>query len=167
MRKFLVGFVMSAVLLLGLAVPSSAQVILNNTTLSAAMNATQTTASLTSTSTVVAGQYIVVAGTPPEAMIVVTVPTSGPVTVRRGQGGTRATAHSSATRVFTGSPARFKTVAPDTSGPCQRNQQGFLPWIDLSTGIIWSCSSATPTVAGTWRGAIPTELFYSSTGIIN
>src|SRR3990167_1239279 len=87
--------------------PASAQTILNNTTLAAAVNATSTTISLTSASNVTVGDLIVIPGIPLEAMRVTAL--SGAIaTVVRGLAPSAAHAHDSGVRVFTGVGSRFQ-----------------------------------------------------------
>lgn len=87
--------------------------ILNSTTLSEALTASQEKFTVGSTTNITAGTSMgVIQGTAGlEAIFFDAVPVSGTVEVQRGHAGTKALAHPSGSRVFIGDPDAFKTVA--------------------------------------------------------
>lgn len=152
-----------AFLLIGLAllaVPVTAQTLLNNTTISAAVVKGQRTIPLTSAANVAVNDLIVFPGVKPEAARIVAI--NGTVmTVIRGVSGTADADHASSSRVFTGPEQRFQRVDPDTGGACTRANIQYLPWVNLQNGMVWTCNGGvTPN---TWYGGMPTVFAYSST----
>ena len=151
--------------LLVLAVPVSAQTILNNTTLAAAVNSTQTTITVASASTLAVGQIIFVPGLVPESMRITSI-SGTTIGVIRGSDGTRAVAHSNSARVFTGPGERFYARDPDDAGGvCTPANQPYMPWINLQTGYIWTCAAWAPlTVSSTWVVTQVTPVTFNSIG---
>jgi len=141
------------------AVPVSAQTILNNTTLAAAVDGSSQTVRLTSASNVSVGDLIVIPGIPPEAMMINAL-SGTTATVTRGYRGF-ARPHSSAVVVYTGPGSRFQSNPPDTGASCTRSQIQFLPWIDINSGIAWTCVGSSSS----WRGAVLTVINYASSSL--
>lgn len=125
-----------AMLLAGLAT-AFAQVTLNTTTNTAAINATQTLFPLTSVSniTVKDGLFI-----DREFMRVNAIDTVAlTVTVTRGQQGTSARTHTTGAPVYTGPYGRF--YLKEVVGSCTASAEEFLPHIVLPSGNVYQCSS--------------------------
>lgn len=143
--------------LLWLAVPASAQTLIDNTTLSAAISTpnastpqpatTVSIASVTCTGCTFGRETVLYVDL--EVMQVTAGYTSGTtgIPVTRGAMGTRAAAHANASVVFVGPPARFHQSAgfPNGGDPpaglCvpTSDYQGFRPWVNVSTGGVWVC----------------------------
>ncbi len=146
--------------LLLVASSASAQTIINNGTITAAMTNSQTFALVSSITSIAANDVFYVDN---EVMVVSVTPTSGTlrITVRRGAGdgkGGIAQAHASGNVFFSGPQGqRWKEVDPDFGSACIRGQQLFLPWFNITTGVEWSCgflgNSATASL--TWRAYNP------------
>lgn len=116
------------------ALPASAQTALNETTLSAAVTATQNFVTVASATGIADGVGIYVDR---EYMTVAASWTSGttiPV-VRSGA----ATAHASGVPVFIAPALAFTNT--DRSGSCTAANERYLPQINVSNGNIWDCSS--------------------------
>jgi len=144
---------------LWMVTPSAAQVILNYTTLSAAMTATATTLTLTSASAVgtatvgapAVGNMLYVEH---EAMVITAI-TGTRVTVNRGQSGTFAAAHATSAQVFTGPGSAFRQADPPLQA-CTTATMGVRPWINVINGNIWQC------VSSKWQGTNIMNLTYNS-----
>lgn len=165
---------LALMLVAGFAAPSSAQLLINETTLSAAIttsgqNPIQLTA-VTCTSCTFGPDTVVY--TDREAMRVTGQYAAGSgslvVFVRRGTDGTLAAPHANAAITWVGPANRFHIVTPgtlangDPAGPCgflptPRANQPFLPWINVLTGNVWNCDGT-----GTWIGTNPIKLTYNS-----
>lgn len=179
MKKTLFAFI-CALLIGGTA---QAQTILNSTTLNGAVTQNQTTVTLTSVTVnilngaaafspaIAVGQELVVADAGGlEAMIINAI--NGTVlTVQRGVGNTRQMAHATGGVVFVGASNSFYSGPPGSGSgtapgsACTRSQLRFLPWVDLTAGLIWSCGSqGTPTTASTWSAVNPMPITFNSTG---
>lgn len=155
-----------AVLLAFVSVPAFAQTATNRTSLAAAVaNGTTTTLTLTSTSGVTTPSATQNVGlfVDGEFMRVIAIPTSGVVTVLRGQSGTIAQAHPSGTQVWTGPMGPNNTpffnagnwgagpnvaAAVRGNGSCTSTNVQYLPQIDVQFGILYDCDATS----GTWRG---------------
>jgi hypothetical protein len=84
--------------------------ILNTSTLSEAVSKDANEFTVTSTTNVAVGNWLLIQGTGGlEAVRVQEIPVSGRVKVLRGQGGTRARAHQNGTRFFIGDPDDFQS----------------------------------------------------------
>lgn len=121
-----------------------AQQTIDNTTLSAAMSDTARTLTLAATTctTCTFGPDILIY-VDQEAMRVTGQYVSGStVPVTRGTDGTRAKVgnHASGAVVLYGPADRFKAVDP-TPGACTRSSQQWLPWMNISNGLSWSCDN--------------------------
>lgn len=151
-------------LLIGVALvaaPAQAQTILNTTTLSAAIDATQTTFVVGSTSNITVastanatGLFLPQTG---EYMSVLAVPQSGTVQVRRGVAPTRPfAAPTSATVIIVTSPRAL--VNYDPYGACTRGSglAAFSPLLNLTSGTVWVCRSSL------WQGTHTTLETYNS-----
>lgn len=142
--------------LLLLAAPLSAQTLLNNTTLSAGVTASQTSIAVASSTGLAAGSLIYVPGLNPEGMLITSV--SGSIAqVIRGYLG-QARPHASSTRVFVDVPQAFKPGPPDITNSCTRTAIDYQPWIDQKSGIVYSCNGEGTNTTGAWYagfGAMP------------
>lgn len=161
-------------LLCGFAAPSSAQLLINETTLSSGIT--------TSGQNVIALTAVTCTGCTfgPDTLIYVEREAmrvtgqysagSGTLTVqvRRGSDGTLAAPHANAAIVWYGPANRFHIVTPgsgangDPAGACgflptPRANQPFLPWINVLTGNVWNCDGT-----GTWIGTNPLKLTFNS-----
>lgn len=163
MMNLLRRFTLTLLTLSLFALPAQAQTLLTNTTLNGAINATTTTVTLTASSTLAVGDVIFVPGINPEGMTVTVARSAATVfQVTRGTYG-QSRAHASGTRVFVNPPNRYRAGPPDTSAACNRLTITYLPWVDLNTGISWSCNGNPVTGgAGTWYGGSMTVLAYNS-----
>lgn len=177
--KTFTRFILSALtltMLLSVAQTVQAQVIINNTTLSAAITTpaatTITLAAVTCTGCTF-GPDTVVYTSDGEAMVVTGQYAAGGgslvVPVRRGQLGTIAQVHANATVVYVGPQNRFHLggISADPAGPCTRGQVAsgvdrgatILPWINVIMGNIWNCDGS-----GNWVGINKERLTYNSSG---
>lgn len=142
------------------ALSASAQTLINNTTLGAAVTSSQTFVTVASITTITLNDVLYVDN---EVMVVTATPTAGTlrVTVRRGAGtgvSGIAQAHASGNVVFTGpSGQRWHQTDPDFGSLCIRGQQQFLPWFNITTGVEWSCGflGNSTTASLTWRAYNP------------
>lgn len=153
--------------LLGIGSPLLAQTSIDNTTLSANITATQTNVQIASvTCTSCSGplsNYIIYLDN--EAMCVTGAYVSGTtLPVTRGCLGTKPAAHtiknqlvSGNTVVFFGPSVRFHQGAGPVPGAasgdpalgsCTRVSQQFMPWINISTGWVWTCDGSM------WRATV-------------
>jgi hypothetical protein len=152
-------------ILLAFAGLASAQTALTQTTLAAAVSGGpygqinaggvyQTTIFLASTTNILSqgqggfggpNQFQTAIYTGKELMYVVSVnTTANSVTVLRAQGGTPATGHPNADMVLYGSLQAFQNVDP--FGNCTAASILYTPYINVSNGMQWLCS----TVTGAW-----------------
>jgi hypothetical protein len=84
--------------------------VLNTSTLAEAFSKDANEVTVASTSNVLVGNWLLIAGTGGlEAVRVQEIPVSGRVKVLRGQGGTRARAHASGAKFFIGDPDDFQS----------------------------------------------------------
>jgi hypothetical protein len=161
-RRIFYGLIVS----LALAWPASAQTTcLSNTTLAAAMTATQTTARVTTVTAtnsapggctptvgnIVVGQMLYVER---EGMKVLAINGTN-ATVQRGQMGTAATAHLNAATVFSGPEVAFRAVDPLLAA-CTPSAVAVRPWINTINGNLWVCNT------NKWYGTNSTVLTYNS-----
>ena len=176
MKTLIRHVALTVLLVVGVTLPSYAQVIIDTTTLSNAITSvtatTITIGSVTCTNCTF-GQDTLIFTTTGEAMRVTgAYPGSGTtVPVRRGTDGTMATNHATSERVYLGPAGRFHIVAAGTPGPgdphgtCVRGQAGgldrgasILPWINVTSGNLWNCDGS-----GIWRGTNAALITYNST----
>lgn len=168
---------LSLLSLLLLSVSAMAQIVINNTTLSAAITTPAqgviTLAAVTCTGCTF-GPDTVIYTADGEAMIVTGAYAAGGgslvVPVRRGMLGTVASVHANASVVYVGPQNRFHlggiTADPDY-GPCVRGATpvgidrgaSILPWINVIMGNIWNCDGS-----GNWVGINKARLTYNSSG---
>lgn len=147
-----------------LAPPTWAQVAVNNTTLSAAMTASQTfvtVGSVTCTGCTIDQNTVIYVDS--EAMCVngsYSTGTTLPVT--RGCLGTRAVAHginlpvaNTLNVIFIGPAIRFQQGVNGSGGPgigaCVRANIRFLPWIDVTSGAVYTCDGYNWRVLYNWN----------------
>jgi hypothetical protein len=103
-----------------------------------------------------------------EAMLVLSVgsPTATSITVARSQNGTGAAAHISGAMVLAGRPDWF--MSGDPSGACTLASTYVTPWLNVSNGRQWLCSSITnawvPGFGNTSAPAGVTTLVASAAG---
>lgn len=155
-----------------LSVPVWAQTTVNSTTLNGAITQTQTSITLTSISNISVGDrlfidwellFVLQCGT---SSTVGAGCTSTTVRVQRGVGdgaGGRAAPHATLAPVWTGPGQRFQVSSPPL-GTCVRATVEFLPWIDVTTGNIWTCDKRVPaSTILKWYGANVAVLAYNST----
>jgi hypothetical protein len=133
--------------------------VLNQTTTSAAIAATDTTVALTSASAatgstfgaVVAGQGLYV----DQEYMLITAVSGTTVTVQRRNNRASApggiTTHISGQTVFIGAPAAFQHLDPAV-GVCAVGSQGD-PWINVENGKVWRC------LASTWLNVVDAYVF--------
>lgn len=161
------SILLAVALTLSAAQPAEAQRILSTTTLSAAVTATATTITVDSATGVVAGRFLFVDW---EVMRIISVDGTT-VTVGRGAlsrvtgQGSIATAHASGERVIlsgNNSPGDFHDNDPNFGSVCVRGvgQAAVLPWVNISSGTIWSC----PDISGDdiWRATNVMPVTYNS-----
>jgi hypothetical protein len=92
--------------------------------------------------------YVQDPGSKGEIMPVVSV--SGTViTVRRGGGGTQATAHTNGAMVLAGQPNWFYSYDPQ--GACTAANTYVTPFVNTNTGAQWLCSTVTLSWVGGWN----------------
>ena len=135
MKKLL--FLLIAVLL---PVTASAQLTVVQTTLSNTMNDSQNTMVVASASCTICGGTIAVGNEvflDREALIVTAV-NSTTLTVKRGQDGTSAAAHTSGILVFV-APTQYFARGFESTGRCTAVNELALPKINTSTGTIQYC----------------------------
>lgn len=167
-----------AVLLVGGT--AQAQTIVGSTTTAAAIALGDTQIQLTSATggTTNAGTFTLTVGY--EYVIVdaggmesgtITAFSGTTITVKRGINNTRAQAHATTARIFIGPSGAFYQGPPGTGSAtypgaaCTRSTLQYMPWIDLVSGLIWTCGSqGTPTSASTWSAVNPQPITFNSTG---
>lgn len=165
LKTLITNAALALVLVAGFAASSQAQTLIDNTTLSATVTATQNSivlGSVTCTNCTF-GQDILIYVEREAMRVTGAYPGSGTtVPVRRGTDGTQAAPHVSSSVVFLGLANRFKLSATgfgngDPQGNCTRATQPFLPWINVLSGNVWNCEGDNH-----WRGTNPAPLAYSS-----
>jgi pectate lyase len=157
-----------------------AQTIIGSTTTAAAIGLNDTTISLTSATggTTNAGtfvltvgyEYVIVDASGVEAGIITAI-NGTTISVTRGVGGTQRKAHATTARIFIGPSNAFYQGPPgsgtgtNAGAACTRAQLQYLPWIDLTSGLIWTCGSqGAPATASTWTAVNPMPITFNSTG---
>lgn len=171
-RLFGVGVVL-VLLLVAVSPPVSAQTVVRNTTLAAAVSSgSVNNVTLTSVTNLVVGDVLYLAGWPGEQMQVVSInTTSRVVQVLRGQGGTHGQLHASGQRIWFGQPGPagplgggLQQVAPNVGQSCTRTQFTWTPWIDMTSGIIWTCGTTYWGTNNTWTGSVANLMNFGTTG---
>ena len=119
--------------------PISAQTLIDNTTLSAAVDATQRTITVASATGAATDRIVYVDS---EAMRIQNYTSGTPLTAVRGTDGTRSATHANAAVTFIGSAERFKSVNPPV-GSCTRTSQQFMPWVNVLNAEVWGCDNVT------------------------
>lgn len=147
MKKIL----LSIAVFLGMALSAFGQTALTATTLSGAVNSSQTFITLGSITGVSVNTILFIedgtggAKQTGEAMQVVAVPTTGTtVQVTRGFDQTIPNAHLTLVPVILGPASAFYEIEP--SGACTATNTQYTPYINLKTGNQWLCS----TVSNSW-----------------
>lgn len=137
---------LSLALLLTASFASAQQNTLTKTTLSAAISSSATTLQLASATGITVGTNAYTTGLVIDTEYIVIIANPGGSTtysVLRGQGGTKASAHSASTMVLAGRPSWF--VAFDPSGTCVLANVVATPIVNYKTGNQTLCSSVTLT----------------------
>lgn len=144
MNTFMRSIALAAVLFTGAV---HAQVALTQTTLSAAISNTDTritVASATGISAAASGTpatYLWIADPGELLGELVAVKTVSGTTLTVNRSGQFVRAHVSGAVVVIGPPAAFPTRSPH--GACTAANTAYTPWIDVTTGLYWLCSTKT------------------------
>lgn len=124
------------------SVPVAAQTYLTSTTLSNAIDATQTSFAIASATGVAAGGALYF----DREYVTVRSVSGTTVTVNRGQAGTVANSHTASRTVIVIPAAAIPTVITDRApaqnagvGGCSITAYRFLPIIQVTTGDVWLC----------------------------
>ena len=154
MRKFFF-ILLVAGFFLGMSQQVNAQTYMTLTTLSAAVDNSQATITVSSANNFTAGNWVWVND---EVMQISSVSGTS-IRVIRGVLGTRARAQASGDAAFTGAGNHFQQVDPETGEACSEGtgQALYLPWINVQRAILWQCYSSA------WRGARAAILVENST----
>ena len=170
-RRFLLATLLVGLVGVGLLAQPSYQYVLSHTTLNGAIDATQTTLVLTSAAASGASSNIPAAtvGAPSagqclfvdhELMRIVSM-ASTTATITRAP--FNASPHATASVIFTGPCALFKTADPVPSGNVTcASQPG--PWINVTSGNVWWCGTSGMT-ASRWYGTNAANFAYNSVPI--
>ena len=126
--------------------PAWAQAAMNQTTINLALDATSSTVSVASATSIVAGHELYVDR---EAMLVQSV-SGTTLTVTRGYDGTNAAAHAQGTLLYSGTPSRFSRTR--YAGSCTRTSQIVVPIINTATGEFFDCTNSLWSVTSTTPG---------------
>lgn len=138
--------ILSLSIFFGLALPVLAQSALTQTTLSAAVNSSQTQFAIASATGVTAtSTYLYV----DNELMAVNAINSTTVSVTRGYGGTVAQAHVNAAAVYVGAGNAFVvTPAPNPTGSCTRSNLPVVPIIDTRSGAFIDCLNGKYAIGG-------------------
>ena len=155
------SLVLAAALVFGSAQPAEAQRLLTDTTLSAAMTRTATSASVTSATGMSVGRFLFIHG---EVMRITSV-SGTTIGVQRNVSvvtGFAAVpqAHPSGAQVWVALDGEdLKTRDPDHEQACTRgtDQAAVQPWINIMTGTVWTCNNSTG-----WRGVNAKNITWDS-----
>jgi hypothetical protein len=160
MMKTLRSLTLAALLaMVAAASPVYAQATLNSTTLSAAIDAAQTTITVAS-ATNVAANYILFVDQ--EAMRVISL-TGTQVRVVRGHGGTGARAHSASAVIYTGPATYYSANEVVPGSTCTSTAEVALPRIVLPTGNVYQCTNSIWYALGSMVGAIQASFVQGAT----
>jgi len=144
MKTFLIALSLAVALSGSLVAQTATPVYLNNTTLSAAVNTTQTTISVASVAAFTSVSQAIAVGqelfVDLEAMTVLSI-SGTTLTVRRGVDGTRAMSHASGATVLSGPSNAFQQADPPY-GSCTTATQIVVPWVNVSNGNVWLCRAS-------------------------
>ena len=156
MNRLTTAYLLAAALVLGSVVPSAAQTLAAATTLSAAIDGTQTTFAVASATGVTAGNNLIV----DQEVMAITAVTGTTVTVRRGQMGTAAQSHANAERVYSGASNHFQVRDPSVGAACTRGtgDAAYQPYFNVRSGVNWVCLAS-----GVWNGVSTMPITYNST----
>jgi hypothetical protein len=129
------------------------QATLTQTTLSQAIDSQVSQfniASATGVSNANGTNYLTYLFVDKEVMGVQTV-SSTTVLVQRGLQGTVQAAHANAAKVWVGPPIYFSSLgANDPSGACTTANLKVLPYVNITTGNVWTCGSSATAGTGVW-----------------
>lgn len=123
-----------------MAISGWAQATLRSTTLSAAVNATQTTITVASATGITTGMSVWVKGG--MELMEVTAISSTTLTVRRGQNGTQSHAHASAAVVYIDLDEYFNSQPFARGGACTSTAEVVLPQVNTRLGNIYDCKNS-------------------------
>lgn len=149
---------LTVTLCLGMAPALSAQTLITNTTLAAALSATAQTMTVASATGFTVGNNAWI----DQELVQITSVNGVAIGIQRGQTGTAARAHANARRVLTGNIAHFQQTDPLTlNGTCARGagEAAFSPWINVRTGVISVCGAFTATA---WTQTLTAPLTLNS-----
>lgn len=135
MKQRLIFALLACLLLTGV---SFGQAAATTTTLSAALNGTDSTFAVGSATNFAASS---IAYVDREAMLILSVSGTN-ITVSRGSQGTASSGHLNGSTVYVGVPNYFKQQTP--VGTCTSTNEGVLPVIVIPTGTLYNC------IAGFW-----------------
>lgn len=140
-------------LLLAMAASVQAQTTTTSTTLSVAITDQSQTLSLASGTGVAAGSTLYIDR---EAFIVVSAATTTAPSVRRGQLGSVAVAHSASSVVYVATAAATPSVFRqyDKVGACTATSEPYLPQINYRTGSVQNCTGGFWTSTGADVGTL-------------
>lgn len=158
--KTLNRFTLAVLLALAASVPPAwAQATLNSTTLSNAIDATQTRFVVAS-ATNVAADYILFVDR--EAIKVNTL-SGTTVTVTRGYSGTRAAAHAAAAITYTGPANYYSAVSVTPGSTCTSTAEVAIPRVVLPTGNVYKCSNSQWEQIGAVIGQVQASFVQGAT----
>jgi hypothetical protein len=148
--------VVSLLAVLGIASAFAQVNTLTQTSLSAAIDSSQTTfvvgsatgIAVTSGTTNGAVLYIVDPGETAGELDYVTSVVGTTIGVRRGMGGTKAVAHTSGAMVLVGAPSLL--YSSDPQGSCVTATTLVTPWVNVVNGRQWLCSTVTLSWVPGW-----------------
>jgi len=137
MKNFWNILTLSIALVLAASLPVLAQTTTNTTTFNEAVDATETTITITSATGVVAGDYAYADG---EAMLVTAADTTAnTIDVQRGVLGTAARAHISGQLVYIEQPGAFVGAGVRRFGACTATDYDYLPEINPVLAEKYAC----------------------------
>ncbi len=114
-----------------------------NTTLSSAINSSQTSVTVASATGIVAssvGADFLIAVN--KEIMKVTAVSGTLLTVQRGAKGTGSSAHVANAVAWAGPPSVFWQTDPVRGSTCTAANQPYLPIVSLSSGTVWTCTNA-------------------------
>jgi hypothetical protein len=158
-----IGVVASLCLFACLAFP---QTTMTSTTLSVALNATDTTLSVASATGISAPsgtqQVRTILFADKEALAVLAVSGTN-ITVQRGYEGSRISSHASGATVYVGPPDYYFHYDP--AGSCTSTAEVVLPRVVIPTGNVWTCTSSQWTLSSLAEGTTGLHVGAAETGV--
>ena len=116
------------------------QASLTKTTLSSAISTGTNQTIFVASATGITASPVTMLYVDREAMLVLSI-SGTTVKVARGQSGTASVPHVTGSMVLAGTPDQFYTRDP--SGACTATATAVTPWVNISTGNQWLCSTIT------------------------